>query len=348
MIRVSDYIANTLAEHGVRHVFMVTGGGAMHLNDAFGRCPGLEYVCCHHEQACAMAAESYCRLTNRLAALNVTTGPGGINALNGVFGAWTDSIGMIVISGQVRYETVVASTGLPLRQLGDQEAGIVKMVESIAKYAVMVTDPKTIRYHLEKALYLAQSGRPGPVWLDIPMNVQGALIEPDDLAAFGRDEVPDNTLDDAQLKVVCEEIRSRCLAAQRPVLMAGSGVRIAGAQAQLLRLAAGWGVPLVTAWNAHDLVPNEHPCYAGRPGTIGDRAGNFAVQNADFLLVLGSRLNIRQISYNWPSFAREAYQVVVDIDEIELRKPTIRPDLPVHADVARVLEHLLAQPARDR
>ncbi len=345
MIKVSDYIAQSLVQHGISHIFLVTGGGAMHLNDAIGRCAGLTPVCCHHEQACAMAAESYGRLTGRLAAVNVTTGPGGTNAITGVWGAWTDSIGMIVISGQVKFETVVRSTGLPLRQLGDQELDIVKVVAPMTKYAEMVTDPQTIRYHLEKALYLAMSGRHGPVWLDIPMNVQGALVDPDTLPGFNPAELGPVADDTARLPEICAQITKMCREAKRPVIFAGSGVRLGGAQEQLLALADQWGIPVVTAWNAHDLIPNSHPSFAGRPGTIGDRPGNFAVQNADFLLVLGSRLNIRQISYNWENFAHRAYQVIVDIDPAELQKPTIHPDLAVQADVADVLAALLAQPA---
>lgn len=346
MMKVSDYIAQSLVRHGVDHIFLVTGGGAMHLNDAIGRCRGLKHVCCHHEQACAMAAESYCRLTGKLAAVNVTTGPGGTNAITGVWGAWTDSIGMIVISGQVKFETVVRSTNLPLRQLGDQELDIVQVAAPITKYAEMVTDPQTIRYHLEKALFLAKSGRPGPVWLDIPMNVQGALIDPDTLPGFDPAELGPVDDDTARLPQLCEKIAQLCREAERPVIFAGSGVRLAGAQAALIALADRWGVPVVTAWNAHDLIWNDHPAFVGRPGTIGDRAGNFAVQNADFLLVLGSRLNIRQISYNWENFAYRAYKVVVDIDQAELKKPTIHPDLPVQANVADVLAQLLALPAQ--
>jgi len=347
MMKVSDYIAQSLVRHGIDHVFLVTGGGAMHLNDAIGRCQGLKYVCCHHEQACAMAAESYCRLTGKLAAVNVTTGPGGTNAITGVWGAWTDSIGMIVISGQVKFETVVRSTNLPLRQLGDQELDIVKVVAPMTKYAEMVTDPQAIRYHLEKALFLAKSGRPGPVWLDIPMNVQGALIDPDTLPGFDPAELEPVNDDTSRLPQLCEKIAQLCREAERPVIFAGSGVRLAGAQADLIALADRWGVPVVTAWNAHDLIWNDHPGFVGRPGTIGDRAGNFAVQNADFLLVLGSRLNIRQISYNWENFAHRAYKVVVDIDPAELKKPTIHPDLPVQANVADVLAQLLDQPAQE-
>jgi acetolactate synthase I/II/III large subunit len=340
MIKVSDYIAQTLAQHGIRDVFLVTGGGAMHLNDAIGKCPDLNYICCHHEQACAMAAESYYRLTNRLAAVNVTAGPGGTNAITGVFGAWTDSLGMIVLSGQVKWETLVRSTDLPLRQLGDQEIDIVKMVESITKYAVMVTEPESIRYHLERALHLAQSGRPGPVWLDIPMNVQGAKIDPEHLTSYDprEDEI---SAPETDLVQISQQILDRLQRAERPVIMVGPGVRLGKSVDAFRQLVDRWNIPVVTAFNAHDLMWDEHPCYIGRQGTIGDRAGNFAVQNSDFLLVLGCRLNIRQISYGWQTFARAAYKVIVDIDAAELKKPTISPDLPVHAHVGDVFDSLL-------
>lgn len=341
MIKVSDYIAQTLAAHGIRDVFLVTGGGAMHLNDAIAKCPDLTHTCCHHEQACAIAAESYYRLTNRLAAVNVTTGPGGTNAITGVFGAWTDSLGMIVISGQVKWETLVRSTDLPLRQLGDQEIDIIKMVESITKYAVMVTDPTSIRYHLERALYLAQAGRPGPVWLDIPMNVQGAQIDETTLVGYDpiEDLLPSTATD---LTPICAQILDRLQQAERPVILAGPGIRLGKATTEFLDLVDRLGIPVVTSFNAHDLIWYEHPAFIGRQGTIGDRAGNFAVQNSDFLLVLGCRLNIRQISYGWESFARNAYKVIVDIDPAELAKPTISPDLPVCADVADVIKGLIA------
>lgn len=339
-MRVADYIAEALADHGIRDVFLVTGGGAMHLNDAIGRCKRLSYVACHHEQACAIAAESYYRLTNRLAAVNVTTGPGGTNAITGVWGAWTDSIGMVVVSGQVKFETTVRSTPLPLRQLGDQELDITRLVSPITKYAEMVVDPLTIRYHLEKALFLATDGRPGPVWLDIPMNVQGATVDPAALVGFDPAKEgygpPPTDIGDA-----CAQILDRLRQARRPVILAGSGVRLSGAHDDFLRLIERLAIPVTTAWNAHDVLWDEHPCYAGRPGTIGDRAGNFAVQNSDFLIVLGCRLNIRQISYNWRSFARAAYKVMVDIDEAELRKPTLSIDLPIHARLQDVLRELL-------
>ena len=341
MIRVADYVAQTLAKHGVRDVFMVTGGGAMHLNDALGRREELRVLCCHHEQACAMAAESYHRLSGRMAAVNVTSGPGGTNAITGVYGAFVDSLAMVVISGQVKYETLVRSTGLPLRQLGDQELDIIPMVRHVTKYAEMVVDRQTIRYHLERALHLATSGRPGPVWLDIPLNVQGALIDPETLPGYDPAD-HDRDLPSPDQESVAEEVLRKLSAAKRPVIMLGSGVRLAGMRDRVLSLAKTLGIPVVTAWNAHDLVPDDHPCYSGRPGTIGNRAGNFAVQNADTLLVLGCRLNIRQVSYNWSNFAERAFKIVVDIDPLELRKPTIKPDMPVHADLRDLVPSLEA------
>ena len=338
-VRVADYIAQRLCAAGIRDLFMVTGGGAMHLNDAFGKEPGLRVVCCHHEQACTMAAESYFRLTGRLAAVSVTTGPGSTNAITGVHGAWTDSMGLIVISGQVKRETQARATGLPLRQLGDQEVDIVPIVASITKYAVLVEDPATIRYHLDKALHLARTGRPGPVWLDVPIDVQGASVDP--LTLEGFTPQPEPALSEADLTALARATLARLATAQRPVLLAGSGVRIAGAQDAFLALAERLGLPVTTAFNAHDLLPHDHPLLCGRPGTIGDRAGNFTVQNADFLLVLGCRLNIRQISYNWAAFAHKAYKVMVDIDAAELHKPTLAIDLPICADAGAFLAKLL-------
>lgn len=344
MIRVADYIAQALVSHGISDVFLVTGGGAMHLNDAIGRCEGLRYVACHHEQACAMAAQAYYRLSNRLAAVNVTTGPGGTNAITGVFGGWVDSLGMVVVSGQVKWETLVRSTGLPLRQLGDQEVDIVRLVEPITKYAAMITDPSSVRYHVEKAIHLARTGRPGPTWLDVPINVQSAMVDPDVLQGY---DPAEDAVEGAGATVSrdVDTLLARLRAAQRPVIYAGAGVRLGGAERELLTFAERWGIPIATGFNAHDLIPSEHPLFAGRPGTIGDRAGNFAVQNADLVLVLGCRLNIRQISYAWEHFARGAYVAMVDIDAAELAKPTLRVDLPIHADVRDVLTALLVAPA---
>ena len=340
MIRLADYIFRRLADWGATDTFLLTGGGAMHLNDALGREPRLRYTCMHHEQACAMAAESYARVSGRPAIVSVTSGPGSINALNGVFGAWTDSVPMLVISGQVKRETCIAAYGdgcAGLRQLGDQEVDIVRMAKGITKYAEIVLDPNSIRYHLERAWYLATDGRPGPCWLDIPVDVQAARIEEESLPSYDPRE-DHMEFDDAQLRRLCEETLGRIREARRPVLMVGSGVRVAGAQDLFRTFIGRLGIPVTTAWTAHDLVPTDHPLYCGRPGTVGDRPGNFAVQNADLLLVLGCRLHVRQISYNWKSFARHAYKIQVDIDAAELTKPTVRPDLPVHADVRRFLE----------
>jgi len=319
---------------------MVTGGGAMHLNDAFGRCKNdLSVVCCHHEQACAMAAESYYRVTGRLAAVNVTTGPGSTNAITGVYGAYVDSMAMMVVSGQVKWETLVRSTNLPLRQLGDQEVDIIRMVEGVTKYAVVVKDPQSIRYHLERAFHLATSGRPGPVWLDVPINVQATKIDPATLPGYdsAEDALAFETRDlDAAVRHVVDRLRT----AERPVIYAGTGIRLSGQYETFLKLAGRLGLPVATAWNSNDLLPDDHPAYAGRPGSIGNRAGNFTVQNSDCLVVLGSRLNIRQVSYNWENFARHAYKIAVDVDAAELKKPTLKIDYPVHADLRKFLPAL--------
>lgn len=342
-MRLADYVARRIAQHGVRHVFMLTGGGAMHLNDALGRAEGLHYVCCHHEQAAAMAAESYARLSGRMAAVNVTTGPGGINALNGVHGAYTDSIPMIVLSGQVKRETLRHNATVRVRQLGDQEADISDMVKSITKFAVTVSSPLDIRYLLEKALWLAESGRPGPVWLDIPIDIQSSLIDPSQLRGFdpvaegyGKDfAVPGEYgwLTGSDLERAAQDVVSAVRQARRPVLMPGTGIRLAGMYEPFLELADRLGIAVAPAWNAQDLVPDDHPLYVGRPGSVGDRSGNFAVQCSDLLLILGCRLNIRQISYNYVGFAPDAKKIMVDVDAPELFKPTLSIDMPIHADL---------------
>jgi acetolactate synthase-1/2/3 large subunit len=347
--RVADVVADVLIEQGVADVFMLTGGGAMHLNDALGRRQELRKIFNHHEQASAIAAESYGRVSGRIAALNVTTGPGGVNALNGVYGAYVDSIGMIVVSGQVKRETYAPNFPIPLRQLGEQEIDIVSMVRGITKYAVTLQDPSLVRTTLEKAIWLARRGRPGPTWVDIPMDVQGSLVEADDLAAFDPQfyapcaDVAVNTAEEEgtlrgeALDQAVGKILAELAEAERPVLMVGTGVRISGAHAAFVEFAERLGAPVVTGWNAHDVLAHDHPQYAGRPGTIGDRAGNFVVQNADYVLVLGCRLSLRQISYNWASFARNGRLVMVDIDRAELAKPTLSLDRAVHADLADFL-----------
>ena len=343
-MKLSDYIVERLAGWGVRHIFLVTGGGAMHLNDSIGKEPRIQYVCNHHEQASAMAAEAYARISGQPGVVNVTTGPGGINALNGVFGAWTDSIPMLVVSGQVKRETCMRAQGITgLRQLGDQEADIIAMAANITKYAVMIDDPLSIRYHLERAWRLAQSGRPGPCWLDIPVDVQAALVDPATLRAYDpTEDEPTQDGDSSRLTSDCREVLDRIRNAKRPVILAGTGVRAAHAVAEFDELIHRLGVPVTTAWT-HDLIASDDPLFCGRPGAVGDRAGNFTVQNADVLLILGSRLNIRQISYNWQSFAPRAFKIQVDIDAAEFHKPTIQPDMAIHRDLKQFLQELLCQ-----
>lgn len=315
----------------------------MFLNDALGHCSKLHYICGHHEQALAMAAEAYARVSGRVGVVSVTTGPGGINALNGVFGAFADSIPMLVVSGQVKLETCLASYQLPrLRQLGDQEVDIVRMVSGIAKYAVLVTDPKTIRYHLEKALHLAQSGRPGPCWIDVPVDVQSAMIDSETLPGYDP-AIEETPIDRNALAVVCRDVVAKIKNAKRPVIMPGSGVHLAGALKQFETVVGKLGIPVVMAWTAPDVIASDDPHYCGRASSIGDRAGNFSVQNADLLLVLGSRLNIRQISYNWKDFAKNAYKIQVDVDPAELDKPTVKPDMPVIGDLRDFLPELTRQ-----
>ena len=337
--RLADYIADFFAANNITDVFTVTGGGAMHLNDAFGHHQQLHCTYNHHEQACAIAAEGYARYSGNIAAVCVTTGPGGTNAITGVLGGWLDSIPMFIVSGQVKFSTTIKSTHVPLRQLGDQEFNIIDCVKTMTKYAEMVVNPHDIAYVLEKALYLATHGRPGPVWLDIPLNVQGALIETERLHHY------DSASDSRELPPLPSEnqmytILAKIKEARRPVVFAGEGIRISGAYTQFLKLIDKLNIPVVTAWNAHDLLWNEHPLYCGRPGTVGTRGGNFVAQYADLLLILGCRLNIRQISYNWENFAPAAYKIMIDIDPAELLKPTLNIDMPIHADLNAVMELL--------
>lgn len=349
-IKVAQYIAQFLAEHGVTDVFTITGGGAMHLNDALGHHEALHCTYNHHEQACAIAAEGYARLTGKVAAVCVTSGPGGTNAITGVLGGWQDSIPMFVVSGQVKRETTTWSTSVPLRQLGDQEFQIVDCVKGMTKYAHMVTEPTEIRYHMEKAWYLCNNGRKGPVWLDIPLDVQAAMVEEGDLSGFAPEEETVDAMSGKEMMnihetpvydvTLTEQIIGKIRNAKRPVILAGTGVRLSGAYEDFLRCIDALQIPVVTAWNAHDLLWDEHPLYCGRPGSVGTRGGNFVVQNSDLLLVFGCRLNIRQISYNYKEFAKNAYKIVVDIDEAELNKPTVTVDMKVYANVADVMKDL--------
>lgn len=348
--RLADYVADFLVSHGVTDVFSVVGGGAMHLNDALGHHDGLKITYNHHEQACAMAAEAYARIENRIAAVCVTTGPGGTNAITGVVCGWLDSIPMFIISGQVRYDTTARyamqfTDGLPLRAVGDQEYDIVKAVEPMTKYAVMIEEPSTIRYCLEKAWHLATTGRPGPVWVDIPVNYQGCMIETDDLKGY------DPTEDDAKLpppveQALIDTVLEKIKNAKRPVFHAGYGIRLSGGYAAFRSVLEKLNIPIVTYWNAVDLIEDDHPFYCGRAGNMGDRPGNWAIQNADLILAVGTRISIRQVGYNWKTWAREAEVIMVDIDPAELKKPTLHVELPIWADAKDFLEKLDAAAAR--
>jgi len=343
MIKLSDYIFKYLARHGVRHVFMISGGGAMHLVDSLGRQKEITYICPHHEQAAAVAAEGYARAAGKMGVVLVTSGPGGTNTLTGVIGQWLDSVPVLYLSGQVKRQTTIESCRpFGLRQLGDQEINIIDIVKPVTKYAVFVDQPEQIRFHLEKAIYLATHGRPGPVWLDIPLDIQAALIDETKLAGF---EPEDSSLlfsrqDVDQLtRTVADKLKN----AQRPIIIAGHGIRIAQARHEFLSLVESLNIPVVTSFCGFDLMPSDHPLFIGRLGTVGDRAGNFAVQNADLILSVGSRNNIRQVSYNWPCFGRAAYKIIVDIDAPELNKPTVKPDLAILSDAGYFLKQLIKQ-----
>lgn len=339
-IRLADYVADFLVENGITDCFTVTGGGAMHLNDALGHKEGLHSIYNHHEQACAIAAEAYARINNKIAAVCVTTGPGGTNAITGVIGGWLDSIPMLIISGQVRYDTSRRGMGLDIRAGGDQEFDITCAVECMTKYCEMIEDPRRIAYALEKSLYLATHGRPGPCWIDIPVNFQGGYIETDELIHFLPEDETDDlapAVDEETINAVIEKLKN----AQRPVFYAGNGIRLAGAFEIFKRAVGKLNIPVVTGWDNIDMMSDSDALYVGRGGIMGDRAGNFAVQNADVVLAVGNRLSIRQVGYNWKTWAREAYVIMVDVDSEELKKPTLHVELPIHADAKDFLSALL-------
>ncbi|MBR6665228.1 MAG: thiamine pyrophosphate-binding protein [Lachnospiraceae bacterium] len=342
-IRLADYVADFLVAHGVKDVFSVVGGGAMHLNDALGHHRGLKVTYNHHEQACAIAAEAYARLDNRIAAVCVTTGPGGTNALTGVLGGWLDSIPMFIISGQVRYDTTaryaLSYTGISLRSLGDQEYDIVKSVEPMTKYATMIEEAKQIRYALEKGWHLATTGRPGPVWIDIPVNYQGCYIETDELEGYNSNTEEDFVPPEVEEDII-QQVLTKIRKAKRPVFYAGYGIRLSGAYEHFRSVIKKLNIPIVTYWNAIDLIEDENTLYCGRAGNMGDRPGNWAIQNADLILAVGTRISIRQVGYNWKTWAREAEVIMVDVDKAELKKPTIHVEMPIWADAKDFLSKL--------
>jgi acetolactate synthase-1/2/3 large subunit len=334
-MRVADFIAERLKVLGCTDVYMVTGGAAMHLNDAFAKAFGTKVHCLHHEQSCAIAAESFARITGRPCIVNVTAGPGAINAINGVFGAYVDSIPMIVVSGQAKRETLLANCPTEgLRQLGDQEVDIIRMVSGICKSSVLIRDPLQIAEAVDEAYQRATHGRPGPVWLDVPIDVQATPLPAPYQEMVGLpmgDEVQLQVTDPEASDDELVELAAHLLTDERPVLYVGSGVRQAGAYREFLSFLEDWPLATVTGWNSNDLLWDDHSCYSGRPGSVGNRAGNFAVQFAGAVLTVGCRLNIRQVSFNWKSFAKNAWTCHLDIDQAELDKPTLSSDLKIRA-----------------
>ncbi len=333
MMRVADFIARFIYRIGVKHVFMLTGGGIMHLTDGVACSKDLQVVCCHHEQAAAMALEAYSRMTGHYGVGYFTTGPGATNAITGLAGAWLDSAPCLFISGQVKRKEAVYNAKIPgLRQFGVQEINILPIVESITKYSAIVNNPEDIKYHLEKALYLSKEGRPGPSWLDIPLDVQGAIIEPDKLTGFTPPK-DIKKVSEAQIKQVEQYIKS----ASRPVILAGYGIRISGAINDLLNFVDQYNIPVINTYLGIDIIDSEHPKYVGRIGIKGDRAGNLAMQNSDLLIVIGSSLPVAEIGYEYSQFAREAKVVIVDIDTSSHKKNTIKIDLLIEGDAKEFL-----------
>jgi acetolactate synthase-1/2/3 large subunit len=342
MIKVSDFVIKFLVEKGIHDIFLVSGGGIMHLVDSVGKNSDMRYYCNYHEQACAHSAEVYSRVTGKIGACLVTTGPGGTNALSGVASAWVDSIPILVLSGQVRQDLIADYT--KVRQRGPQEGNIVEMARPVTKYAVTLLDPQKVRYELEKALYLAISGRPGPVWLDFPLDVQGADVDESTLEIFTPPPSIKNTnLLEEQVKQFIQIAREAC----RPLFLLGNGIHIARAEALLKELLERMPFPVVLPNCAKDLVPELHPRYMGVFGTAGQRRANFAIQNADCVFFLASGINVTKAGFNYKGFAPKAKKVLVDIDEGQLRHQVIQPDFAIQADIYDFLSELLRQITAD-
>jgi len=337
-MKLADYLMQRVAEAGVRHVFMVSGGAAMHLVDAVGQRDDLEYVCTLHEQAAAIAAEAYARVTNNLGVVLVTTGPGGTNAVTGVAGAWLESTPCLIISGQVKRADLKGSLGV--RQLGSQELDIVAMVAPITKYATTVMDPSTIAYEIDKALHLARTGRPGPVWLDIPLDVQAADVDPRSMSRY-QETVSEPGDGERTLSEQLDQTIELLNAAERPILLVGNGVRLAGAGQALLNAIEMLDIPVLATWMGADLLWESHQRFFGKPGTVASRGANFALQNSDLLVSIGARLDFAITGFDQSQCARAARKVVVDIDPTEIRKLKMHVDVPVTADALSFIDGLL-------
>jgi len=341
-LKLSDFVISFIAEQDVRHIFLVPGGGNMHLVDSVGKETRIDFVACLHEQTAAIAADAYAQYSKKLGVALVTTGPGSTNAVTGVAGAWVESVPLLIISGQVKTSDIKPCQ--EMRMLGFQETDITTIVQPITKYAVIVKDPETIKYHLEKAVFLARTGRPGPVWLAIPLDVQAKKIVPSEL--FGFDPAKDKIQMQGNLSAIPKAV-SRMLdylaRANRPVILAGNGIRVAQSEEIFIRIAEKLKIPILTTWKACDLLSEDHPLFFGRPGTVAQRGANFIQQNSDFILTLGARLDFGQIGYASETFARAAIKVIVDIDPLELSKFPFRVDIPIVADVADFMKELEIQ-----
>ena len=340
LMKLSDYVFSFVEKLGVTDVFAVSGGGAMHLVNSLGTNKNLSYIATHHEQAAAMAAEAYARISGKIGVALVTSGPGGTNTITGVCGAWVDSIPTLFISGQVTSDTLIGNTSL--RQFGIQESNIVELIKSVTKYAVTVTDPTQIKYQLQKAVYIATHGRPGPVWIDIPLDIQSKLINPSEIVSF----IPNITNDTKEKLLLKRQVAESIILlknAKRPVLISGYGIRLAKSETKYLSLIETLRIPIISSWTTSDLLSYNHKLYIGRSGIMGDRAGNFTVQNSDLLLIIGSRMSIPQVGHKHETFAREAIKIMVDIDNAELKKPSIKVDLPIQADAKKFITELLFQ-----
>jgi len=338
--KLSDYVIDFVARTGVRHIFMLTGGGSMHLTDSVGRNPGLEYICCLHEQACAFAAEAYAEYTANLGVALVTTGPGGTNTVTGVAAAWLESASCLFLSGQAKRADLIGSTGV--RSMGQQEVDIVSVVKPITKYAKTIVDPDTIRYELEKAVYLATHGRRGPVWIDIPLDVQAASIDENALEGFN----PPAQLAHDELSIQVSQAIDLYNRSERPVLFLGNGARAAHIKGLVQKLIDTLQIPVLVTWKIVDDVPNDCEFYAGRPGAIGQRAANFTQQNSDWIMVIGARLDRPQTAFSYKNFARAAAKVLVDVDPAEIAKFDAPIDVPVSSDASQFIEEFLRQASK--
>ncbi|MBI4707670.1 MAG: thiamine pyrophosphate-binding protein [Candidatus Omnitrophica bacterium] len=333
MIKLSDYVINFISSLGVKYIFMLPGGGCMHLVDSVGRNKNLKFICCLHEQAAVIAADGYAQYNNDIGVALVTTGPGSTNAITGVAASWIDSTPLLVLSGQVKRKDLLSGKGV--RQMGIQEVDIVSLVKPVTKYAVTILEPESIRYNLEKAIYIAKNGRPGPVWIDIPLDVQGAMIDEDSLGGFSSDELPERR--NPKLGRLVEDAINLLNNAERPVILAGRGIRLAGADKEFFNVVKSLKIPVLTTWRMSDAMAEDSEIYFGRPGSIASRYANFIQQNSDFIMTMGARLDLPQVGHSYENFARGARKIIVDIDEAEIKKIETKIDVPVISDAKEFL-----------